>query len=334
MRHYIKIIQQSGRRMLAIINDLIDISKIEAGQIECRKEETSINKLINNLYVFFKPEVEHKGISFYCSGELRESKSIIETDRTKLTQVLTNLLKNAVKFTDRGRIGFGYTLKELPGERDKYLEFFVEDTGSGIKNKIKEKIFERFWQGDLSYTKEHDGTGLGLSISKAYVELLGGKIWVESKPGKGSVFFFTVPYKVPRVVRKYKRAKGKNPAKTYRNFTVLIAEDDNTSFMFMREIFKELNVKVLYAEDGSKAVEIVKSHPKVNLILMDLKLPVLNGLEATRQIKKLRPGLPVIAQSAFASPVDEQRSKEAGCDDFMAKPIDKNQLIDKINKYY
>jgi PAS domain S-box-containing protein len=334
MHQYIKIIQQSGRRMLSIINDLIDISKIEAGQIEFRKEETSINKLINNLYAFFKPEVEQKGVSFYCSGELSEGKSIIETDRTKLTQVLTNLLKNSVKFTEKGRIGFGYTLKKLPAGRGKNIEFFVEDTGSGITAEIKDKIFERFWQGDLSYTKEHEGTGLGLSISKAYVELLGGKIWVESKPGKGSVFFFTIPYRVPQTAKKYKRARKMKPARTYRDFTVLIAEDDDISLMYLREILKDLNVKILYAENGSKAVEIIKSHPTVNMVLMDLKMPVLNGLEATRQIKELRPGLPVIAQTAFASPVDEQRSMEAGCDDFMAKPIDKNMLIEKINKYY
>jgi PAS domain S-box-containing protein len=334
MHQYIKIIQQSGRRMLTIINDLIDISKIEAGQIEYRKEETSINKLINNLYAFFKPEVEQKGISFYCSGELSEGKSIIETDRTKLTQVLTNLLKNAVKFTEKGRIGFGYTLKKLSGEKGKNLEFFVEDTGSGITNETKDKIFERFWQGDLSYTKEYEGTGLGLSISKAYVELLGGKIWVESKPGKGSAFFFTVPYKVPQAAKKYKRARKMKSARTYRDFTVLIAEDDDISFMYLREILRDLNVKILYAENGSKAVELIKSHPKVNMVLMDLKMPVLNGLEATRQIKEIRPGLPVIAQTAFASPIDEQRSMEAGCDDFMAKPIDRNLLIEKINKYY
>jgi PAS domain S-box-containing protein len=334
MHQYIKIIQQSGRRMLSIINDLIDISKIEAGQIEYRKEKTSINKLINNLYAFFKPEVEQKGISFYCSGELSEDKSIIETDRIKLTQVLTNLLKNAVKFTEKGRIGFGYTLKKLPGDKGKNLEFFVEDTGSGITAETKDKIFERFWQGDLSYTKEHDGTGLGLSISKAYVELLGGKIWVESKHGKGSVFFFTIPYKVPHAAKKYKKARKMKSAKTYRDFTVLVAEDDDISFMYLCEILKELNVKILYAENGSKAVEIIKSHSKVNMVLMDLKMPVLNGLEATRQIKKLRPRLPVIAQTAFASPIDEQRSVEAGCDDFMAKPIDKNLLIEKINKYY
>jgi PAS domain S-box-containing protein len=334
MHQYIKIIQQSGRRMLTIINDLIDISKIEAGQIEYRKEETSVNKLINNLYAFFKPEVEQKGISFYCSGELSEGKSVIETDRTKLTQVLTNLLKNAVKFTEKGRIGFGYTLKKLTGDRGKNLEFFVEDTGSGITNEIKDKIFERFWQGDISYTKEYEGTGLGLSISKAYVELMGGKIWVESKPGKGSVFFFTIPYNVPHAARKHKRAREVRPARTYSDFTVLIAEDDDISFMYLREILKDLDVKILYAENGIRAVEIIKSHPKVNMVLMDLKMPVLNGLEATRQIKELRPGLPVIAQTAFASPVDEQRSMEAGCDDFMAKPIDKNLLIEKINKYY
>jgi PAS domain S-box-containing protein len=334
MHQYIKIIQQSGNRMLTIINDLIDISKIEAGQIELRKEETSINKLINNLYIFFKPEVEKKGLSFYCTAELGESKSIIVTDKTKLTQIISNLIKNAIKFTDDGHIGFGYTVKKVAGGRAKNLEFYVEDTGVGIQPELKDKIFERFRQGDLSYTKEHEGTGLGLSISKAYVELLGGKIWVESMPGKGSVFFFNIPYKAPHEAKEFKRSKAVKPARAYSDFTVLIAEDDDISFMYLREILKDLNVKILYAENGSKAVEIIRSHPKVNMVLMDLKMPVLNGLDATKQIKQLRPELPVIAQTAFASPVDEQRSMEAGCDDFMAKPIDKNLLIEKINKYY
>ncbi len=331
---YLQIIQQSGQRMLNIINDLIDISKIEAGQIEIKPEETNINQLLNSLYIFFNPETDKKGLSFKYKNGLPGNRCIIKTDRTKLGQIISNLIKNAIKYTNEGGISFGYTLKETnKGSKDKYLEFYVEDSGIGINPELKEKIFERFWQANITDTKVYEGTGLGLSISRAYVEMLGGKIWVKSEAGRGSVFFFTIPYKITRVAKPYRKAKDINDGKSKKDITILIAEDDLTSFIFLREILKSTGAKILHARDGGKAVEIIKSTPDVTIVLMDLKMPILGGLDATRQIKQIRPDLPIIAQTAFASPSDEQRSLDAGCDDYLAKPIKRDLLFEKIAKY-
>ena len=330
---YLQIIQQSGQRMLNIINDLIDISKIEAGQIEIKNEQTNVNQLLNSLYIFFNPETSRKGLSFEYKNDLPGNKCTIKTDRTKLGQVISNLIKNAIKYTNEGGINFGYTVKQDSKTGDKYLEFFVKDTGIGINPELKEKIFERFWQANITDTKIYEGTGLGLSISRAYIEMLGGKIWVKSKPSSGSVFYFTIPYKLAREPKQDIKIKDIYDGTTKKDITILIAEDDLTSFIFLREILKSTGAKILHARDGGKAVEIIKSTPDVTIVLMDLKMPVLGGLDATRQIKQIRPDLPVIAQTAFASPSDEQRSLEAGCDDYLAKPVKKELLIEKIAKY-
>ena len=191
---YIEIIDKSGVRMLNIINDLIDISKIEAGQMEVFISETNISEQCKYLYTFFKPEVEAKGMQFYLKNSLSEKEVIINTDKEKLYAILTNLIKNAIKYSKKGYIEFGYERK------DKYLEFFIKDTGIGIVKEKQKAVFERFIQADLTLSKKFEGAGLGLSITKAYVEMLGGKIWVESEEGKGSQFYFTIPYNPPDVL--------------------------------------------------------------------------------------------------------------------------------------
>lgn len=185
---YIEVINSSGRRMLEIVNDLIDISKIEAGQIEIKKENTNIPRLLDELKIFFMPEAEKKGIILTGNIKLPSGEFYVETDKGKLAQIITNLLKNALKFTGKnGFIELGCMLRN-----DSYVFFYVKDTGAGIRKELQETIFERFRQGDRA--SEHDGVGLGLAISKAYVEMLGGEIGIESEPGKGSTFFFTLPY--------------------------------------------------------------------------------------------------------------------------------------------
>jgi len=184
---FIGVIEQSGQRMLNIINDLIDISKIEAGETILRIRETNVNKMLHELHLFFMPDVNQKNIYFDYHCDLSDDESIIETDVTKLNQILTNLIKNAIKFTDNGSIKFGYKYK------DNMLEFYVTDTGPGIPSEQKDLIFERFRQGTHSLNKIHEGAGLGLAISKAYIELLGGSIWIESEIGKGSTFKFDMP---------------------------------------------------------------------------------------------------------------------------------------------
>jgi hypothetical protein len=186
-KEFLEVIEKSGQRMLNIINDLMDISKIEAGETTLRTRKTNINKMFHELHLFFKPEGEQKNIAldFHCG--LPEEECFLEIDDTKLNQILTNLIKNALKFTDKGSIRFGYHKKE------SLLEFFVSDTGPGISPDQKDLIFERFRQSSLNLTRKYEGAGLGLAISKAYIELQGGSIWIESELGKGSTFFFTLP---------------------------------------------------------------------------------------------------------------------------------------------
>jgi PAS domain S-box-containing protein len=322
---YIQIIQQSGKRMLNIINDLIDISKIEAGQVELKIEQINLNELFDNMFNFFLPEAKARSLSLTYRKDLPNDESVILTDSTKLNQVLSNFIKNALKYTDKGQVSFGYVLKS------NIIEFYVEDTGIGISSKIQKKIFERFRQGHLSETKVYEGAGLGLSISKAFIEILGGKVNVRSTVGKGSLFSFTLPYRTAKPNRKSTDTGKSSELNTSKEITILVADDDEISYLLIKDILRKQNVKVIWVNDGKKAVEIVSSNKEIDLILMDIRLPVLNGYEATRQIKEIRSNLPVIAQTAFASSTDREQALKAGCNDYISKPINSPLLIDKIN---
>ena len=316
---YIELINESGRRMLNLINDLLNISLIDAREAKLEIAETPVNLLLGDLQAFFKPEADKRGLRLSCSRALSDDASIIMRDRTKLTQVMTNLIQNAIKFTSKGGIDFGYT------RNDEILEFYVIDSGIGIPADKKERIFDRFHQVNNSLTRDHEGAGLGLSISKAFVELLGGTIHVESVDGAGSNFSFTIPYTPLHLPT----ADCQLPASP----CILIAEDDAMSALLLKKSLKDENFTFLCAENGWEAVELVQVHPEINLVLMDIKMPVMNGYEATKLIKEHRPLLPIIAQSAFTSKEERQKAKEAGCDDFITKPIRKDELLEKMQVF-
>jgi PAS domain S-box-containing protein len=326
---YIELINQSGQRMLNLINDLIDISRIEAGESMVQITETQVNALLCDLCSFFKSHAENKKLRLTCTKGLSDSESIIETDSSKLTQVLTNLVQNALKFTLEGNVDIGYTKK------DEMLEFYVKDSGIGIPAEMSESIFERFRQVDSSITRLNEGSGLGLSISKAYVEMLGGTIRVESVPGRGSEFLFTLPYNPPGSLKIALQTQGLQvPVKLPPGITLVTAEDDTVSTILLQRSLRGEKVTIHQAKNGREAVELVERHPEVNLVLMDINMPVMNGFEATRAIKKLRPRLPVIAQTAFASKEDENKAFEAGCDGFITKPINKKKLVELIQSFF
>ncbi len=255
----------------------------------------------------------------------------IETDKTKLAQVLVNLIKNALKFTKSGGfIEVGCNLKDI-----SHLYFYVKDSGVGIKTELQEKVFERFRQGENS--SEIEGVGLGLSISKAYVELLGGKIGTHSVQGKGSVFFFTLPFnshfsRVPEASVESRdvsqEIQGIIPC-----ISVLIAEDDEISYVLLRESLKLKNIITYRARNGQEAVDMIKNQSNINLVLMDIKMPVMGGIEATRLIKQIRPKTPIIIQSAFANQSEIRQTYQAGCDEYMTKPVNINVLFNKIYNY-
>jgi len=331
---YIRIIEKGGARMLNIINDIISISKIESGEMEVEIEESNINDQIEYIYTFFKPEVEAKGMKLSYKNTLPAKEAIIKTDREKLFSILTNLVKNAIKYSDKGAIEFGYDQIESQGIA--FLRFYVKDTGIGIPKDRQEAIFERFIQADIEDKMARQGAGLGLSISKAYVEKLGGKIWVESEENVGSTFYFTIPYNVVpmnSIITENIILSDINEANIAK-LKILIVEDDPTSEMLLAISVSAFAKETIAVETGNEAVEACRNNPDIDLVLMDIQLPDLNGYEATRQIRKFNTEVIIIAQTAFSLSGDREKALEAGCNDYISKPIKKDELLSLIRKYF
>jgi PAS domain S-box-containing protein len=324
-------IKSSGELLLKLIDDIIDIAKIEAGEIKIDKKECNLFKLFQELHLTFKESInksskKHLRILF----STRHTKDlIIKTDPYRLKQILSNLINNAIKFTDAGSIEFGYRIKD-----EKTIEFHVKDTGIGLTRDEISIIFERYRRTVTSEEKNIMGTGLGLAISKNLVELLGGEMWVDSYPGLGTTFFFTLPYlKITKIVEQFSYEENMFQDYNWSNITILIVEDDSHSFTFLKETLKKTNANIIHAKNAEIAIDICKSNLDIDIVLMDIQLPKMNGYEATREIKKFRKSLPIIAQTAFAMAGDKEKSILAGCDDYISKPININKLIPRINQF-
>ena len=328
MLEYTEIICNASHQLLSIIEDIINISTVEAGQETLRNKDINLNALLTNLNKQFQAKFKTSDIELRLSASLPDELSQITTDETKLMQILTNLLNNACKFTKKGLVSFGYELKA------GNLEFYVEDTGIGIAQNMHTVIFERFRQADSSIAREFGGTGLGLSISKAYVELLGGKIWLTSTVGSGTTFRFSIPF-IP-VKSTYKSDKISNEPQIIRHDiqkVVLVAEDEKYNYMLLNKMLKDLNFIVLWAHNGVEALGICKSQQNIDLVFMDLKMPVMDGFEATIAIRELFPDMPIIAQTAYTNEKQRLKIFECGCNDIITKPIDVNDFNTIINKY-
>lgn len=334
---YIEIIEKSGARMLNTINDLMDISKIESGQMEIYISEVNIKELIKELYEFFKLEAEKKGIQFSIKNTLIEKEVIIKSDREKIYAILANLVKNAIKYTRKGGIEFGCCKK------GNNLEFFVKDSGIGIPNNRHQAIFNRFVQADIEDREAYEGSGLGLSISKAYVEMLGGEIWVESEVGYlpaakvlGSKFYFTIPYNAKTEEKtSFKVSVLKDMDESQKlGLKILIVDDEETAKIYLGALLKNLSKEIIYADNGLEAVELCKKNPDINLILMDIKMPIINGYEATKQIREFNKDVIIIIQTAFALSGDKEKALEAGGNDYISKPIKEEELMRIIRNYF
>jgi CheY-like chemotaxis protein/anti-sigma regulatory factor (Ser/Thr protein kinase) len=276
---------------------------------------------------FFKNDAEEKGLTLALDASIEGAEALIVTDRTKLEDILSNLLNNALKFTHTGGVSFGNSLQ------DGHLLFYVRDTGIGIEPTKLDLIFQRFAQADLSSTRPYEGAGLGLSIVKAYVDKMDGHLWVESVPGEGSTFYVQLPY-VPVEQMPQKKVEQAEPLlKAETPVTILVAEDDETSFQYLEIILSLEGAVVLRVTNGEDAVKMVKEHPEINLVLMDVKMPGMNGLEATRHIRTFNPVIPIIAQTAFAFDKDKDEAMLAGCTDFLAKPVKRQHLLAHIRQY-
>jgi len=319
---YIKLVEESGIRMVNIINDLIDISKIEANQMRVIKTAFELNELIDEIEHFYETEAREKKLKLFPKKEISSAPVYFTSDKTKLIQIFNNLINNSLKFTPKGSIEFGY--KILEGK----IEFFVTDTGIGIKPKHKTIIFDRFRQVNQTLSRPYEGAGIGLSITKGLVQLLDGEIYLESEYNKGTSFYFSIPGEIQD--GKF-QDKSEQKDIELRKFpvkgTVLIVDDDIPGNLYLSEVFNQAGSETLNAYDGREAVEMVKEKPDISLVFMDIKLPTLDGISATREIKKFRPDLPIIAQSAFVQPQDMETAHEAGCEAYLTKPINIDTLF-------
>ena len=326
-------INNCGNQLLALIDDIIDISKIEAGQIKIQIGETHVNNIQNEIQNTFNTSKNAEGkshIELICKSPLDDDSMVVYTDPFRLRQVLSNLIGNAIKFTSEGSVEFGYTIL-----KSDYIQFYVKDSGIGIPKDKQQVIFERFGQvlDPKTIAMNKKGTGLGLAISANLVKILGGELWVESEVGKGATFFFTIPYK--KVNNPLTQAEGKVDMSSIdiTGKTILIAEDEETNFIYYKEMLKQYGVKILWVKTGSDAIHSVKVNQEIDIVLMDCKMPEMDGLTATTQIKKIRPDLPVIAQTAFAMADERQKCIEMGCDAYISKPILKEELFRIFWKY-
>ncbi|MCX6335003.1 MAG: ATP-binding protein [Bacteroidia bacterium] len=326
-KEYIDIIFQSNNQLLSIINDILNISQIEANLVIVRESAANLNNILKNLHRQFLDDERRAGIEFRLNISLSGSDNIILTDESKLIQVLSNLLSNAFKFTHKGFVELGFA-------RDgEYAEFYVQDTGIGIPESEHRKIFERFYQVDKTVSRLYSGTGLGLSISDAYVRLLGGEFSVASSPDEGSRFSFRIPWRRP--VSETSALIQSTPVISTGSTikTILIAEDEESNFALVYAMLKPHGYKMMRAKNGVAAVDICRSNPEIDLILMDIKMPLMDGFDATREILKFRPHLPIIAQTAYAHPSDRAKAIETGCAEYLAKPFDRKQLLEVVRKY-
>ncbi len=341
-KYYIEIIKKSGNRMLNIINDIVDISKIESGLMKLHIEESNINEQFEYAYTFFKPEADAKGIKLSYRSILPPEEAIIRTDREKLYAILTNLVKNAIKYTNEGDIEFGFVSKGSANlSQDKWLsepvelQFYVKDTGIGVPKDRQAAIFDRFIQADITDLMARQGAGLGLAISRAYVEMLGGKIWVESEEGKGSTFYFTLPY-IPEPALETIQQKSEPQEKydTVRKLKILIAEDDEVSELLIITYMKMFGNEIFVARTGVEAVDVCRDNPDIDLILMDMRMPEMSGYEATRRIRKFNQDVIIIAQTAYSLTGDREKAINAGCNNYITKPINKIKLRELVHKYF
>jgi PAS domain S-box-containing protein len=323
---YIEVILQSSNHLLSIITDIIDISNIEANIVKIAKNEININSTLKTLCDQFLPVLTGKNLQLVCENRVPDSAALIITDSTKLKQIITNLLSNAVKYTDKGSVKLGCEVK------DKFLEFHVSDTGIGISEEHHNKIFDRFYQVESSDNRLYEGTGLGLAISSAYVGLLGGKMWLLSEPGKGTTFNFTLPYQNNVAEFQTNIEKPVYYDLVFKKkIKILVAEDVESNFLLISYFLQGANAELLRARTGREAVEQCLADRSIDLILMDIKMPDMDGYTAAKLIREANISIPIIAQTAYAD--DMNKAIDSGCSGFISKPFDKKGLLYKISEF-
>ncbi len=323
-KNYLSIIQKNSISLLNLINDIIDISKIEANELKIHKKLTDVNNLLKQIYLINKkinlknkPDIEIK-------LDIPDENLLLITDENRLKQIIINLINNAIKFTEKGEIIIGYT-------KDKnQVKFFIKDTGVGIPKKDLPTIFNRFFQASNQVEKNNSGRGLGLSITKNLIELLGGSIYCESEVNKGSKFYFTLPNDL---LLTSEINNEKNIKINLQGINILIAEDNDSNFLYINELLKSKKANITRTVNGIETINILKTNTNFDIILLDIRMPIVDGIATLKEIKKLNIKIPVIAQTAYAS--DDERSKyiKLGFDDYISKPINSKKLFEILKKF-
>ncbi|MEN8226987.1 MAG: ATP-binding protein [Bacteroidota bacterium] len=329
---YLKHIDNSSNQLLNIVDDIIDISKIESRQLKISNKPVRINMILDEIYSSFFHRIRgdapgQKKVDFNLKKGNETLDFTIVTDDLRLSQIFNNLIDNALKFTREGHITFGYSIKD-----NRHIEFFVSDSGIGIPANKTGLIFDRFGQVSSSEMDQLSGTGLGLPISKSLVKLMGGEMWVESKAGVGTTFFFTLPL-VLEEAREESQDLISNKTYNWENRRILVAEDEELNWFFIREMLRKAGAEILRAKDGKEATALAKSSSP-DVILMDIKMPEMNGIEATRLIRSFNSEVPIIAQTAFVMAEERDETIKAGCNHFVTKPLDRTIVMELIDGYF
>ena len=329
---FINLIRINGKNLLTLVEDIIDISKIDSGQLQIKNTSCNLHQVMTIVYDSFLDDIKRRGLfnlKLYLKEGVADDNIRILTDEHRLQQILINLVGNAVKFTERGFVEFGYTQ-----ENDQFLQFYVKDTGIGLPKDKEKEIFERFSKFNSDKDRLYGGTGIGLSIAKHLVDLMGGEIWVESEPLVGTTFYFTIPYhRLSIPINAIEETPEPTKDFNWEGKTFLVAEDEEDNFRYIEVALALSNASLIWARDGQEAVDVFKRVNDIDLVLMDIKMPQMDGYTATREIKNISSKVPVIAQTAYAMSEEKEKSREAGCDDYIAKPIGYDDLLATINRF-
>jgi len=324
LQNYTKIIVDSGKQLMGIVNAVLDISRIETGGIELKKERFKVQELVDDIFSFYSSKCQKKGLelNFQIDNSCKEIE--IFADRVKLWQVVSNLLANALKFTKEGGITYGITCF------GKQLRFYVKDTGMGIPIEEQAYVFDRFWKLAKDENAVFDGTGLGLSIAKGFIEKMGGAIWLDSEESVGSTFYFCIPMEEVELEKKEKAKQTSKELSFSKDLKILVVEDEYANYLYLEKLFGKYDVPVSHAANGRIGVDYVKDGNPVDIILMDIKMPEMDGIEAIKRIKNINPDIPIIAQTAYALNEEKDNILDTGCDAYLSKPLNREVLFNLI----
>jgi len=326
---YVSLIASNASALLRIIDNVIEVAKLEAGEVELERKQFGINQLLVDLLdTFERSEDRRPEVSVSISAAGSDEEYMLYNDSSRLTQMLSILIGNALKFTEEGSVDFGYKLND-----NNSIEFIIKDTGIGIPTSQQVNIFERFRQADNSLTRKFGGTGLGLTIVKHLVELMEGEIFLESEEGKGTQFRIILPVVQQKVEILPGIAVKPKPKLDLSGKHILVVEDVESNYQYIVAVLKSTMVSIHWITDGNAAVDFCLSYPDIDMVFMDINLPGIDGYAATRIIRESKPDLPIIALTAYAMTGERERSQDAGCNDYLSKPVSPKELLAIVTKF-